>query len=115
LFALFPVLAATYPSCMFMAYMALALLVCIQLTAVSVMSFSIQFMKQMPVDVRKMQYTLLGNADHRIVNMIIGPIFCWVLFNSGFTALAVTISLLSILLFIINSQYRAVCNSTEKF
>jgi|SRR5579872_395919 len=115
LFALFPVLAASYPSCMFMAYMVLSILLCLQVTIVGVMSFSIQIMKQMPIDIRKMQYTLLGNADHRIVNMIIGPIFCWAVFNAGFQALAVAICLLSILLFIINTQYRAVCNSTEKF
>lgn len=114
-FALFPILSVNYPSCMFMAYMGLAILVCLQVATVSIMSFSIEFMKQMPVDVRKMQYTMLGDANHRIVNLIFGSIMCWTLFNCGFPALAVTIALLSILIFIINTQYRIVCKSEVKW
>jgi uncharacterized protein YacL len=109
-FALFPLMSTQYPSAMFLANVSLGLLMFIQLCALCVMTFTLQFMRQMPNDVRKMQYTLLGDEKHRILNLIFGPLLVYTLFACGFPVFAAIIGIFSVSLFVVNSKYRNLCN-----
>lgn len=108
-FALFPIMSTHYASAMGLANFWLGLLVFLQLCALCVLTYTVNFMRQMPQDVRKMQLTLLGDEKHRLVNLFFGPLLIYTLFTCGFPVFAVITGILSVSIFCLNSKFRKAC------
>lgn len=111
IFAVFPIMAAFYPSAVVLANIMLGLLVLIRFAEVCVLAFGLQVMEQMPTDIRKMQRTMLGDESHLLGHVIAMTGFVWILFVCGFPVFAILLAMFASAAVVLNCKFYKLCET----